>query len=130
MNYTLSIKLKDKDRPFFGPGPMKLLLYVQAGDSLHQAAAKMGMAYSKAWRIIAEAEKGFGVPLLTRQRGGAGGGGSALTEDAAKLLAKYGQFQKEMYRVGDQLFQDYFGSTLSYGGITDDSEENGTAADF
>lgn len=108
MEYTLSLKLKNDDRAFFGPGPAKLLALIQAGDSLHQAAGKLGMAYSKAWRILRSAESQLGFLLLERQRGGTGGGGSALTADAVLLLEKYGAFQRELYKLGDKLFAQYF----------------------
>lgn len=109
MQYTLSIKLKKDGKNFFGPGPMRLLMLINRGDSLKQAAEKLGMAYSKAWRIIHEAEKALGVPLLDRQRGGSGGGGSVLTDAAKNLLLRYEQFQNEMYQLGNHLFQKHFG---------------------
>lgn len=112
MQYTLSLKLKTEKTVFFGPGPARLLLLIDQGDSLNQAAAKMGMAYSKAWRIIREAESSIGFPLLERQRGGNGGGGSELTGNARKLLAGYSRFQKEMYKLGNQLFEEAFGDFL------------------
>lgn len=110
MKYTLSLRLKNEEGTFFGPGPARLLTLIEGGDSLHQAAVKMGMAYSKAWRIISHAEKELGFSLLTRQRGGTGGGGSALTEDARLLLSRYNKYEEEMYQLGDMLFAKYFKS--------------------
>lgn len=110
MQYTMSLKLKNNGKAFFGPGPARLLMLVDEGESLHQAAATIGMAYSKAWRIIREAEKELGFPLLDRRRGGIGGGGSALTPEARTLLIKYNQFQTEMVRLGDHLFDECFAS--------------------
>lgn len=55
MQYTLTLKLKSKGKAFFGPGPVQLLTLIREGYSLNQAAAGLGMAYSKAWRIIREA---------------------------------------------------------------------------
>ncbi len=108
MQCAISLKIKKNGKIFFGPGPARLLMLVNEGDSLNQAAVKLGMAYSKAWRIVREAEKELGFSLLSRQRGGVGGGGSELTVKAAGLLAKYNGFQKEMRCIGDQLFDKYF----------------------
>ena len=110
MQYTLNIKLKNGRKAFFGPGPARLLEYVEKGNSLNQAAAQLGMAYSKAWRIIHEAEEALGYALLERKRGGKDGGGSALTANAQKLMQSYGQFQQQMYEHGNQLFEEYFGA--------------------
>lgn len=109
MQYTLTLRIRNKGKSFFGPGPARLLTLIHQGDSLNQAAAKLGMAYSKAWRILREAERELGFALLDRRRGGTGGGGSALTREAIELLQKYIQFQTEMYRLGDDLFAAYFG---------------------
>ena len=58
----------------YGPGTQRLLVLVVQTGSLHQAAKQMGMAYSKAWRIVKDAEDHFGFKLLERQIGGVGGG--------------------------------------------------------
>ena len=46
----------------------------------------MGMAYSKAWRIVRSAEEALGCKLLDSTIGGRHGGGAALTEEAEALL--------------------------------------------
>lgn len=40
---------------------------VERLGSLNKAAADMGMAYSKAWRIVKQAEEGLDVALFLRQ---------------------------------------------------------------
>ncbi len=109
VKYTINLKLKKQDTTFFGPGPASLLDIVEEGASLHQAAARLGMSYSKAWRIVRTAERQLGFALLESTRGGANGGGSMLTERARLLLARYRQFEKEIYAQGDKLFAKYFG---------------------
>ena len=49
------------------------------------AAASMEMAYSKAWRIIHEAEEGFGFRLLDSTIGGRHGGGAFSGKDCTKV---------------------------------------------
>ena len=48
---VLAIRLFADDTKAFGPGVATLLHHVDALHSLRAAAAAMGMAYSKAWRI-------------------------------------------------------------------------------
>ncbi|MDE7220558.1 MAG: LysR family transcriptional regulator, partial [Oscillospiraceae bacterium] len=52
------------DRKCFGPGVAMLLRRVRELRSLRAAAMDMSMAYSKAWTILREAERGLGVKLL------------------------------------------------------------------
>lgn len=77
----------------FGPGPRELLRRVETSGSLRAAAASMGMAYTKATRLVKTAEESFGFKLTERTIGGAGGGGSRLTAEAKDLLARYEAFE-------------------------------------
>lgn len=92
----------------FGPGPAELLGRTRATGSLHAAAAEMGMAYSKATRIIRTAEEGLGYALLERKRGGTAGGGSALTFEAELLLARYNAWRIEASAAADALYEQRF----------------------
>ncbi len=53
----------------------------------------MGMAYTKASRMVKTAEASFGFPLTERTIGGVGGGGSRLTTEARDLLDRYEAFE-------------------------------------
>ena len=92
----------------FGPGPAELLARTRATGSLHAAAAEMGMAYSKATRIIRTAEDGLGHALLERKRGGTAGGGSALTFEAELLLARYDAWRTEAAATAESLYERRF----------------------
>ena len=72
--------LGDDGRRVFGPGPVDLLERVGELGSLRAAAIDMGMAYTKATRLVRDAELAFGFPLTERTVGGSGGGGSRLIE--------------------------------------------------
>jgi molybdate transport system regulatory protein len=103
------IWLHDQGEPMFGPGTLTLLTLVAETGSLHKAAKEMGMAYSKAWRIVKDAEDHLGFKLLERQIGGAGGGGSALTTDARRLVAGFAAMRAEADANLRRLFVKYFG---------------------
>ena len=53
----------------------------------------MGMAYTKASRMVKTAEASFGFPLTERTIGGVGGGGSRLTTEPRDLLDRYEAFE-------------------------------------
>ena len=65
-----------------------LLRTVDETGSLNAAAGDLGRSYARAHERLADLEAAFG-PLVERQRGGAGGGGSRLTEGARHLLARF-----------------------------------------
>jgi molybdate transport system regulatory protein len=89
--YDFSIRLKvfiadaDDKSGAFGPGTEELLLGIKELKSLNKSAARMGMAYSKAWKILKNTEKHLGFPLLTRD----GPRGSALTPKGEEFLEFY-----------------------------------------
>lgn len=62
--------------------------------SMYQAADALGRSYARIQQRITELEETLG-PLVTRQRGGRGGGGSTLTDDARELLAKFDRLSAE-----------------------------------
>lgn len=76
----------------FGCGCATLLEGVAAEGSLNKAAKRMGMAYSKAWRIVREAEVHLGYELLARD----GARGSSLTSEGERALHAYRTLQSEV----------------------------------
>lgn len=69
----------------FGRGIANLCLGVRETGSLNAAAKSMGMAYSKAWRIVKDTEAALDVQLLDRD----GAHGSTLTKAGDQLLDAY-----------------------------------------
>ena len=106
MKYKLTLRLLNDDQPFFGPGVMQLAERIEKGLSLRQAALDMGMAYSKAWRIMNDFETATGFPLVLSQRGGNGGGGSILTSKGKRLLDGYREFLAKATEQCDHLFKE------------------------
>jgi len=94
----------------FGDGPYELLRRVEKTKSLHQAAQQMGMAYSKAWRLIRTLEQRLGFPLIERKVGGSSGGGSQITPKGKELMSLYGIFRKEVGEAMEKIYRRHFGS--------------------
>ncbi len=107
LHFSMQLRLS-KELTFFGPGVAQLLTLVEETGSLNSAAGRMGMAYSKAWKIIKKAEQQLGFPLLTRTIGGKSGGGSSLTEECKSFLERYLTLQKAANEVTDGLFRELF----------------------
>ncbi|MDO4270593.1 MAG: LysR family transcriptional regulator [Eubacteriales bacterium] len=107
LRYHLTLRLLAADK-CFGPGPMRLLEGVRETGSLQKAAGSMGMAYSKAWKLIRGLEQAWGFQLLVRRPGGAKGGGSTLTEEGLALLERYESLLAEVEQAAEGAFHKYF----------------------
>ena len=94
----------------FGPGVAALLAEVREKCSLRAAAGSMGMAYSKAWRIVRSAEEALGCKLLDSTIGGRHGGGAALTAEAEALLEAYQALGEEVGAFAQERFRERFGN--------------------
>ena len=109
LRLKVTLRLEDGERQRrFGPGVAALLSEVRTHKSLRAAAADMGMAYSKAWRIIRSAEEAFGCKLLDSTIGGRHGGGAVLTSEAEALLEAYQKLRDEVDAYAQERFREHF----------------------
>ena len=104
------IWLRKNDEKAFGQGPCELLRRVEKTNSLHRAAHQMGMSYSKAWKLIQMMEKRLGFTLLDKKVGGLSGGGSRVTRKGKDLMRRYEQFEKDVRKAIEKVYQKHFGS--------------------
>ncbi len=109
MRIAYKVWLDDNGKAF-GAGPYELLKRVDQAKSLHQAARQMGMAYSKAWRLISSIEQRLGFPLLERKAGGNSGGGSWVTPQGKDLMKRYRAFQKDVKASLEKIYRTHFSS--------------------
>ena len=93
---------------FFGEGPCRLLKKVEETGSLRCAAASMEMAYSKALKLVKQAEKALGFPLTQRSVGGRDGGGSSLTPEGRAFLMQYEAYRDACIQTNRELYAQYF----------------------
>lgn len=100
--------LSDDNVKFFGDGPYYLLLKIEECGSLKAAAESMGMAYSKAVRILHTAEDILGYELTTKVIGGKKGGGSTITEKGKELLDKYAEYKRLCRKANEEIYNQIF----------------------
>lgn len=101
MNCVVSVRLRRSAAPGaigFGKGIVMLLEGVEKYGSINQATHSMGMAYSKAWRILKATEAEFGVRLVERD----GARGSKLTGDARVLMRLYYTLRESAQSAADK----------------------------
>ena len=114
MKPVTKIQLFDENgEKFFGEGPCRLLEKVEQTGSLRCAAASMEMAYSKALKLVKQAEEALGFPLTQRSVGGKDGGGSTLTPEGREFLHKYEAYRDACVQANRELYANYFpGKTM------------------
>ena len=105
---TKIIFVDDHGEKFFGEGPARLLRGVEETGSLRAAAMSMDMAYTKALKLIRNAETALGFPLIRRATGGKDGGGSSLTEEGKEWLQRYEAYRDACKQANSRLYLEFF----------------------
>lgn len=105
---TKLVFLDENDEKFFGEGPCRLLRAVEETGSLNAAAASMEMAYTKALKMLKNAERALGFPLTMRAIGGKNGGGSKLTPEGLRWLEKYEKYRDACVQANAALYRRCF----------------------
>lgn len=106
---TRLIFVDDNNEKFFGEGPYRLLRGIEDKGSLRATAIDMGMSYTKALKLINNAEAELGFKFITRVTGGKSGGGSCLTKEGKEWLDKYEKYRDACYKENERLYHEYYG---------------------
>ena len=125
--------LNDDGEKFFGEGPARLLREIDKTGSLRAAAISMGMAYTKALKLMKQAEDALGFSLITRTTGGKAGGGSILTPEGIRWLRQYEAYRDACIKANQALYRQYFpklGCVIMASGLGKRFGSNKLMADF
>lgn len=125
--------LNDDGEKFFGEGPARLLRGIEATGSLRAAAIAMGMAYTKALKLMKQAENTLGFSLITRTTGGKAGGGSVLTPEGIRWLRQYEAYRDACVKANQELYRQFFpklGCVIMASGLGKRFGSNKLMADF
>ena len=98
-----------RELPFFDQRIAMLLRLVDETASVRTACQRMQMSYSSGWNAIHTLESQLNRPLVRRSQGGAGGGGSTLTEDGIEILKRYDAYSAAVREFALEHFDEYFG---------------------
>lgn len=105
---TRIVFLDDQEQKFFGEGPFRLLKGVAETGSLRASSMQMGMAYTKALKLLKNAEAALGFSLTMRCAGGRDGGGSRLTPEGEEWLKKYEAYRDACIQANSKLYLEFF----------------------
>ena len=102
----LRVRNDEEDtRSAFGHGTAQLLQGIVELESLNQAAKRMGMAYSKAWKSIRATEAHLGFELIERH----GQHGSVLTEKGKRFLDCFLRAEEAANKAAEAVFKEWDG---------------------
>jgi molybdate transport repressor ModE-like protein len=96
----------------YDPRLSTLLHLVEYTRSVQDACSMMQISYSTAWNMLNHAEDELGFPLVMRNRGGASGPGTVLTEKGRRLMDAYDQFSERMKKEADLLYDLFFRDSI------------------
>jgi molybdate transport system regulatory protein len=78
-----------------GRGRVELLERIDQLGSIRQAALSMGMSYRVAWQAVEALNALSDAPVVTRETGGRGGGGAALSDHGRQLIRVFRLLEAE-----------------------------------
>lgn len=96
----LSLRLHFQQGLTFGRGKADLLTHIAEAGSISAAGRRLGMSYRRAWALVDEMNTTFTEPLVDSARGGAGGGGAALTPKGREVLDHYRALEEILRQEG------------------------------
>lgn len=81
--------LEKDGKSFLGSGRIELLKRIETTGSMNAAAKEMKMSYKAAWERVNSMNELSDKPIIERQTGGKGGGGTKLTPYAYELIETF-----------------------------------------
>lgn len=90
----LKLRLEYAGPLVIGPGKAELLERIDRLGSIAAAGREMGMSYKRAWSLIESLNAAFSQPVVTRSRGGSGGGGASLTPSGREMVARFRNLER------------------------------------
>lgn len=97
------ISIKKDGICFLNPVRTALLKTIRNTGSLNSAAKIQKISYQHAWAMINEMNISAPEPIVTKQRGGANGGGAVITAYGERILNEYDLILKQITKTVDQV---------------------------
>ena len=103
MAISSNLTLELLNQPFLLEKRIELLKAIKQTGSINKAAALVPRSYKSAWEAV-EAMNNLSIsPIVTRETGGAGGGGTTLTQYGENLLTTYSLLKEEQRKFIENL---------------------------
>lgn len=99
MKIKSSIWFENEGKAFFGKGRIELLEQIEKTGSISKAAKAMKMSYKAAWDAVNEMNSLSSEPIVERETGGKGGGGTRLTEKGKEYIRIFKEIDSLQQKV-------------------------------
>ena len=90
-----------------------LLRMIEYDGTVKSACERMGISYSKAWKMLSDFEENLGYELIDRCAGGDSGGASRLTERGRDILRRYEEYCRQVRHFAEECFDRCMKENLS-----------------
>lgn len=97
------ISVKKDGTCFLGAAKTELLNEIVRSGSLSGAAKTLKISYQHAWNMIEEMNQMAPEPLVTKQRGGANGGGAEISAYGERILREYKLIEAQVNKLVNQI---------------------------
>lgn len=105
MEISSNLTLELCDKPFLLEKRIDLLHAISKEGSISKAAKAVPMSYKSAWEAVDAMNNLSPTPIVQKETGGAGGGGTKLTSYGENLLRTYTILKNEQKKFLDKLTQ-------------------------
>ena len=95
MEISSNLTLEIFNQPFLLEKRIDLLIAIKRTGSISKAAKEVPMSYKTAWEAIEAMNNLSNTPIVQRETGGVGGGGTTLTPYGENLIETYEILQNE-----------------------------------
>ncbi len=103
MSISSNLTLELFNKPFLLEKRIELLIAIKQFGSINKAAKEVPMSYKGAWEAIEDMNNLSSTPIVVRETGGTGGGGTTLTEYGENLLNTYLLLKEEQKKFIENL---------------------------
>ena len=103
MQIQSNLTLEVLNQPFLLEKRIDLLFAIQEEGSISKAAKAVPMSYKSAWEAVDSMNNLSPIPIVQKETGGKGGGGTKLTAYGKNLLKTYQILKKEQKKFLENL---------------------------
>ncbi len=100
---TGSLKIIKDDECFIDAKRVRLLELIKEQGSINTASKIMKMSYQQAWHFIKQMNNLSPLPVITKHRGGANGGGAIVTKYGERLITEFRQVEELHLKFKNEL---------------------------
>ncbi len=101
------IWIEADDKVFLGEGRVRLLKSIEKTQSLSKSAKELKMSYKKAWNLVDSVNKSASQPVVTKNTGGSGGGGTMLTPYGKELVKVFDSVNENCWKYLDKQLEKH-----------------------